>query len=432
MTDLPSVSLIIVSRQRQTALRRVAASLRFQSYQNFEVIIVSDAPDGAVLADVPYAQNMLHLTYDEPNISAARNIGLAQAQGEIIAFCDDDAVPDPNWLTDLVAPFADPNVASAGGYVRGRNGFSFQWKALLCDDMGEDVPLVVDGAAPFTVVAYDGARFAKLQGTNCAFRRSCLIEIGGFDAGFRFFLDETDVCLRLAKAGHAAAFVPAAQVHHGFEESALRSQSRVPKSLFEIGASKRRFLEKHGTGQSFEPVKRRFIADQNQRLIRLMVEGRIEPTQVPALMKTLDNGFDTIPSETVQKPVTPVKRGFNPLKHKPLPAGTAIAGSLLLGRKMGRKAIELSRVDRPVVLFRLSHSALFHKRFFDGRGFWVQTGGVFGKSSRRDSPVQIWTFTSRTHKEMGRFYGNFRLTEILMLKLFRNLAILKPKWPSKN
>lgn len=432
MTDLPSVSLIIVSRQRQTALLRVAASLRFQSYQNFEVIIVSDAPDRAFLTDIPYAQNMLHLTFDEPNISVARNIGLAHAQGEIVAFCDDDAVPDPNWLTDLVAPFSDPTVASAGGFVRGRNGFSFQWKALLCDSSGEDFPLAVDEKAAFTKVAYDGSKFAKLQGTNCAFRRSCLTEIGGFDAGFRFFLDETDVCLRLAQAGYAAAFVPAAQVHHGFEQSALRSASRVPKSLFEIGASKRRFLEKHCAGQSFKPVKRRFFADQKHRLIRVMVEGRIEPNQVPKLMKTLHDGFETAPMKGVAEPDSPIKRGFNPLKHRPLPTGTAIVGSLLLGRKMLRKAIELSRDDRPVVLFRFSHSALFHKRFFDGRGFWVQTGGVFGKSSRRDSPVQNWTFARRTHREMGRFYGNFRLTEILMLKLFRNLAILKPKWPSKN
>ena len=431
MTDLPSVSLIIVSRQRQTALRRVAASLRFQSYQNFEVIIVSDAPDGAFLADIPYAQNMLHLSFDEPNISAARNIGLSHAQGEIVAFCDDDAVPDPNWLTDLVTPFADPAVASAGGFVRGRNGFSFQWKALLCDSTGEDSPLAVADTG-FTVVPYDGSKFAKLQGTNCAFRRSCLTEIGGFDAGFRFFLDETDLCLRLAKAGYAAAFVPAAQVHHGFEESALRSQSRVPKSLFEIGASKRRFLEKHSTGPSFETVRRRFFADQKHRLIRLMVEGRIEPNQVSALMKTLHDGFETAPLANARSSVIPIKREFNPLKHKPLPDGTAIVGSLLLGRKMVRKAIELTDCDRPVVLFRFSHSALFHKRFFDARGFWVQTGGVFGKSSRADSSVQIWTFLRRTHREMGTFYSNFMLTEILVLKLFRNLAILKPKWPSKN
>lgn len=427
MTDLPRVSLIIVSRQRQNALLRVAASLRFQSYQNFEVIIVSDASDAAFLADVPYAQDMLHLTYDEPNISAARNIGLAHAQGDVVAFCDDDAVPDPNWLTELVAPFADPSVASVGGFVRGRNGFSFQWKALLCDGMGEDYPLVVDETRPFTVVEYDGTRFAKLQGTNCAFRRSCLTEIGGFDEGFRFFLDETDVCLRLAKAGYCAAFVPTAQVHHGFEESALRSQSRVPKSLFEIGASKRRFLGKHSAGMSFENVKQRFFADQKQRLIRLMVEGRIEPRQVPVLMKTLHSGFETVQSDPLPAPIPHLTREFNPLKHNAFPDGVAITGGLLSGRKLVRKAIALSSLDRPVVLFRFSHSSLFHKRFFDARGFWMQTGGVFGKSGRTDSPVQMWTFKGRTLKELGRFYKKFRVTELLIHKLFRNLVILKPK-----
>ncbi|MCB2152739.1 MAG: glycosyltransferase, partial [Rhodobacteraceae bacterium] len=59
----------------------------------------------------------------------ARNLGLAAAAGEIVAFIDDDAVPEPRWLARLTAPFADPGIAAAGGFVVGRNGISFQWRA---------------------------------------------------------------------------------------------------------------------------------------------------------------------------------------------------------------------------------------------------------------------------------------------------------------
>ena len=98
MSSSPTVSLVIVSRKRQSSLRRTISALRFQTFEDFEVIVVSDAPDGEFLNDLPFAQNICHLHFDEPNISAARNIGIAAACGDIIAFCDDDAVPDPCWL----------------------------------------------------------------------------------------------------------------------------------------------------------------------------------------------------------------------------------------------------------------------------------------------------------------------------------------------
>ncbi|MBR9862451.1 MAG: glycosyltransferase family 2 protein [Rhodobacteraceae bacterium] len=414
MSFTPRVSLIIVSRHRPEALKRVAASLRFQSYTNFEVILVSDAPDRSFLAEIPASENMLHLSFDQANISAARNVGLAHAQGEIVAFCDDDAVPDPNWLTALVQPFDRPNIASAGGFVRGRNGFSYQWKGLTGDRLGEDQSLEIDPSAPFVEVPFDGSRFAKLQGTNCAFRLDALLGIGGFDEGFRFYLDETDVCLRLAQAGYSAAFVNAAEVHHGFEQSAHRSANRVPLSLYEIGASKRRFLDKHCIKDAVLPAKQRFFADQKQRLLRLMVEGRLEPRDVPALMATLNNGFDACQQEPASRPLK-VERSFKPLKMQENPACVALAGGLFATPKLFERAVNLAKSNRPVVVFRFSRSSLYHRRYFDPRGFWVQTGGIFGKSARKDSVFRWWTLSKRTRRELIKFYAEFGVTETQIL-----------------
>ena len=414
MSFTPRVSLIIVSRHRPEALKRVAASLRFQSYTNFEVILVSDAPDRQFLAEIPASENMLHLSFDQANISAARNLGLAHAKGEIVAFCDDDAVPDPNWLTALVQPFDRPNIASAGGFVRGRNGFSYQWKGLTSDRLGEDQPLEIDASAPFVEVRFDGSRFAKLQGTNCAFRVDALLGIGGFDEGFRFYLDETDVCLRLAQAGYSAAFVNRAEVHHGFEESAHRSGNRVPLSLYEIGASKRRYLDKYCAQENVLPAKQRFFADQKQRLLRLMVEGRLEPRDVPALIDTLQNGFNETRQGAGSLPER-ADRAFKPLKTRENPSGVALAGGLFATSALFARAQELAKSDTPVVVFRLARNSLFHRRYFDVRGFWVQTGGVFGKSSRKDSLFRWWTLSKRTRRELIKFYAEFGVTETQIL-----------------
>ena len=80
------------------------SSPRFQNYANFEVIVVSDASDGAFLSDLPFAENICHLQCKEQNISVALYLGIDAARGDVVAFCDDDAVPDQQWLERLVQP----------------------------------------------------------------------------------------------------------------------------------------------------------------------------------------------------------------------------------------------------------------------------------------------------------------------------------------
>lgn len=426
MSGLPTVSLVIVSRKRQTSLRRTLSALRFQSYENFEVIVVSDAVSGAFFADLPFSQNICHLHFDEANISAARNFGIAAACGQIVAFCDDDAVPDPCWLERLIAPFLISNVGSAGGYVRGRNGIEFQWRALLCDDHGDDHQLKIDETEPFSVVKYDGVYFAKLQGTNCAFRKDALSQVGGFDEGYRFFLDETDLCLRLAKAGYDSAFVPFAQVHHGFAASDQRSDARVPKTLFDLGVSKRRFLTTHADQMNYERSVLEFMQNQHTRLVQLMVDGRIEPRDVKGLLNTVRDGFDA--SLTNANPLQHVapERVFLRLGHKTPRSYKVIGGSTLSRQKLLERAMTEAKRNLPVVVMLFSITSLFHRRDYDIRGFWVQSGGIFGKSNRLDPIFRVTNLRGRIKSEFERLSVFFPGTELWIVKIFGNFVLEKP------
>ena len=128
----PSVSVVIVSRHRAPGLRRCLTGLAQLYYPNFEIVVVAD-PDGIAAARDWAGDRPVKLAaFDEPNISTARNLGIAQAAGDLVAFIDDDAAPEPTWLDHLCAPFQDPKVAASGGFVRGRNGKSRQGLRRNC------------------------------------------------------------------------------------------------------------------------------------------------------------------------------------------------------------------------------------------------------------------------------------------------------------
>jgi len=185
----PPVSVVIVSRDRPGSLDKTLRALKFQRDALFEVIVVCDP---ATAKQIDGTQLKLAIL-DEANISRSRNIGVALAAGDVVAFIDDDAIPEPTWLARLTAPFSDPNVAASGGFVRGRNGISFQWKA---EEIGRDGATSPIEVTETTVLKATPSRAIKTQGTNCAFRRNLLCDLGGFDESYRFYLDETDLNVR--------------------------------------------------------------------------------------------------------------------------------------------------------------------------------------------------------------------------------------------
>lgn len=414
-----AVSLIIVSRGRPRALQTILSALRFQTHPLFEVIVVSDQPAIGT-------EGVRHHHFSEPNISAARNIGIRMARGEIIAFCDDDAVPDPWWLERLSAAFEAPDTGFAGGYVRGRNGIEYQWRATGCDVRGDDVPIHLTGSDP-VVLKPEDALFPRVHGTNCAFRADALRSIGGFDEGFRFFLDETDVCLRMGQAGWSCAIVPDAQVHHGFAASAHRTDDRVPRTLFDIGASKALFVAKHGAGKSGDAFAA-LRADRHRQLLQLMLEGRIEPRDVSRLQATLEEGLakgaqsempDTVDCQD-HEPLIPFVK-------QPITAFVALAGTNLSLRKMRCAAKKHLQSGRGVLMFRFSLTTLFHKRAFDEGGYWVQRGGLFGRSHRRGPLARIVSLSGRSRQEVHQLSRVFPVKRLTVFRKFRNSVVHLPQ-----
>lgn len=232
------VSLVICSYNRMHTLPRTLEAVSYLRYPDLEVIVV-DGPSTDGTEDYvrrEWGDRVRLLKCPVANLSVSRNIGIAAAAGDIVVFTDDDGMPEPDWLNRLVVAYEDPRVGAAGGWVRDHTGVSYQTKFIVSRrDSTSDVLLESAAETPPSV---PGAfEFPGLIGVNSSFRRSVLLEIGGFDELYAYFLDETDVLARLVDAGYHVKVIPDAQVHHKYAASHIRSEKGLPKTWYQIAKS---------------------------------------------------------------------------------------------------------------------------------------------------------------------------------------------------
>jgi len=221
------VSVVINTYNRCRSLQKALRSLYFQTFQDFEVIVVngpSTDETARVLAECNGQIKVRQCPIS--NLSVSRNIGIDAASGDIVAFIDDDSIATQTWLQELIVAFNLDEVGGAGGIVYDHTGMKLQAKYVACFRMGGRP--VTDLRPPFDKYTVPGADpFLHLLGTNASYRRSMLAIVGGFDEEYDYFLDETDLCMRIIDSGYKLVAIEKAVVHHKFLESHLRTSRRV-------------------------------------------------------------------------------------------------------------------------------------------------------------------------------------------------------------
>jgi glycogen(starch) synthase len=174
MTAAPRFSVVICSDGRLAHLRATLAGLLYSTYQNFEVCVVCGPSDDGTRAYVAqYGRGLKFARCESRNLSMARNIGIAMSAGDIVAFLDDDAIPEPEWLQQLAQSYTDPEFAAAGGWAYDDSGLTFQTRYVTIDRLGYANPHW-STPAPHLNFPYS-PEFPHLLGANCSFRRSVLL-----------------------------------------------------------------------------------------------------------------------------------------------------------------------------------------------------------------------------------------------------------------
>ncbi len=241
-----SFSIVINTLNRAMLLERTLDSLRWLRYEgDFEVIVVNgpstDTSDAVIAA---WSPRIRAGSCDVANLSISRNIGICMARGDVVAFIDDDAIPEPEWLTQLAKAYDSPEVGGAGGLVFDQTGYALQYAYSTADRLG-NANWAAGGSAEN--LCFPGSfQFPYLQGTNASFRRSALMEVGGFDEEIEYYLDETELCCRLVDSGYLIRQLPNAYVHHKFAPSNIRDQQRITRYRYPVIKNKIYFSLKHG------------------------------------------------------------------------------------------------------------------------------------------------------------------------------------------
>jgi GT2 family glycosyltransferase len=197
----PRVSVVVCCRNEEAHLGRCLQALDELVYPDFEVIVVDDgSTDGTVAVAEQFDVRLV--STENRGLAAARNLGLELATGEIVAYIDGDAWPDPHWLSYLVAAFEDSDHVGIGG------------PNLPPPDAGPVAQCVANAPGGPTHVLVSDAEAEHIPGCNMAFRKDALEAIGGFDPQFRAAGDDVDICWQLQGRGWTLGFNPTAVVWH--------------------------------------------------------------------------------------------------------------------------------------------------------------------------------------------------------------------------
>ncbi len=209
-----TAAVAVVTYGRPTFVRTCLEHVIAQTRAADEVVVVDASPDDftrRVVSDFP-AVTYLRSEAGLGTTATSRAVALGATTCDVLAFIDDDAYADPDWLERLLVCYADPTVAAVGGLTR--NGQPGE----LTEGVDQIGQLTSDGRLLGFFAADPGHDLDvdHLIGANMSIRVATARAIGGIRDYYpgTCLREESDLLLRLGRAGHRIIYTPAAAVTH--------------------------------------------------------------------------------------------------------------------------------------------------------------------------------------------------------------------------
>ena len=214
-----AATVVIATCNRLSHLAAAVEALERQTFDNFEILVVENGPESGAGAFCA-AKRVRYVHEPRIGLSSARNTAARSAHGDVVAFIDDDAIPEDDWLHRLLAGFDDPRVGGVTGTIRYMQ--SYRNDRIMSDDVapGSETTRSAELFDQSTERWFEKACFGGIgDGSNMAFRRALIGKSIRFDErlGRGQLLDGGEdhvVLANVIQRGYAVAHLPDAVVRH--------------------------------------------------------------------------------------------------------------------------------------------------------------------------------------------------------------------------
>lgn len=237
-----TISIVVCTRSRATLLSGCLGRLVALAPAADQILVVDNAPEDGSTKAVAAGFGVDYLVEPEPGLDRARNAGWRAADGDLVAYVDDDARADSQFAGAVGRGFLDDSVGAVTGLVRPHELLSYPQIAFerLEGGMGKGFDRLVFSAGKVGLRSY-----ALGVGTNMAFRRTVLADLGGFDPSLDVGTPtrgggDLDMLWRVLDAGHNVVYQPDALVRHIHR----RTRTGLVNQFRDNGTAYRAFLQR--------------------------------------------------------------------------------------------------------------------------------------------------------------------------------------------
>lgn len=271
-------SIIIVTYQRHgplsATLRELGPALPARGCSDGEILVIDQKPKLPLSPELLRIPGLRYIVLDRPGMVNARNAGILQSRGDILIFLDDDVIPSPGLVSGHLGAYLDVSIGGVAGRILdpGQNEFPTPHPRMFDLEEGWEYAHFDHDVAGDVMTS---------RGCNMSFRRSVLVEIGGFDPFLEIFRDDTDACLRVMDAGFRVRFVPeACLVHVNAPSGGTRGAEAEARSAWSREMAMYRQHYRHYRDNLYF-LLRHFRGERQRRYLRQAYRGYVGFSRLP-------------------------------------------------------------------------------------------------------------------------------------------------------
>jgi len=292
------VSIVIATYNRCEDLKECLDSVFDLEVEPLEVIVV-DSKSTDNTKQLKDCFPIEFVSTNRRNRQSARNLGISIADGDVIAFLDDDVVVGDEWLREMIISYTDSTVGGVGGRAIPYGSTEEFYTKISNTEVGKvfNDGLVIGN---FDFPSEKMLEVDSFIGCNMSFRRDLLLRVRGFDENYlgTGYRDDTDLCMRIRRLGYKLLYQPKSLVWHKFRGKRVSSEWSYWYIRNHVYFYLKNIFSEHKRGFPFFLHKMFF--PPRDYVLKSGIKMKINPALISNVFRGLTDGYKTWKIHTVK------------------------------------------------------------------------------------------------------------------------------------